>query len=38
VAVEGAADGVTQAGQAGELLIDVVGVHGSILKQMIIDS
>src|SRR5215216_6406003 len=38
VPVEGAADGVTQAGQAGELLIDVGRVHSSILKQKILDS
>src|ERR687897_1513758 len=34
VAVEGTAQGVTQASEAGELLIDVGEVHGSILKQM----
>ena len=38
VAVEGAADGVAQPGQAGELLIDVRKVHTSILKQKILDS
>jgi len=38
VPVEGAADGVTQAGQAGELLINVGKVHTSILKQKILDS
>ena len=38
VPVEGAADGVTQAGQAGELLISVGRVHTSILKQKILDS
>ena len=38
VPVEGAADWVTQAGQAGELLIDVRRVHTSILKQKILDS
>ena len=36
--VEGAADGVAQAGQAAELLIDVRRVHTSILKQKILDS
>jgi hypothetical protein len=38
VSVEGAADGVAQAGQSGELLIDVRRVHTSILKQKILDS
>ena len=38
VSVEGSADGVTQAGQAGELLIDVVRAHRFILKQKILDS
>jgi len=38
VAVEGAADGVAQAGQAGELLINIRRVHTSILKQKILDS
>ena len=38
VPVEGAADGVAQAGQVGELLIDVRRVHTSILKQKILDS
>ena len=38
VAVEGAADGVGQAGQAGELLVEVGVVHVPILKQMILDN
>jgi hypothetical protein len=38
VPVEGAADGVAQACQPGELLIDVRRVHAAILKQMILDS
>jgi hypothetical protein len=38
VAVEGTADRVAQAGQAGELLVDVGEVHVSILKQTILDN
>src|SRR5215218_10559293 len=38
VAVEGAADGIAQAGQVAELPVDVRRVHSFILKQMIIDS
>jgi hypothetical protein len=38
VPVEDAADGVAEAGQAGELPIEVVAVHASILKQKILDS
>jgi hypothetical protein len=37
VPVEGTADGVAKAGQAAELPVEVVGVHASILKQMILD-
>jgi hypothetical protein len=40
VAVEGAAEGVGEAGEVGELLVDVVGVrvHAPILKQRLLDS
>jgi hypothetical protein len=38
VTVQGAAEGIAQAGEAGELLIDVGGVHASILKQTNLDS
>jgi hypothetical protein len=38
VAVERAAEGIAQPGEAGELLIDIGLVHGSILKQTILDS
>jgi hypothetical protein len=38
VAVEGAAEGVTQAGEAGELLVDGARVHVPILKQILLDS
>jgi hypothetical protein len=37
VAVEGAVEGIAQPGEAGELLIDVGEVHGSILKQTNLD-
>jgi len=37
VAVQGAAQRIAQPGEAGELLIDIGGLHGSILKQMILD-
>ena len=37
VPVEGAAERVTEAGEAGELLVEVGEVHGSILKQKILD-
>ncbi len=38
VAVQGPPQRVTQAGQAGELLIDVVRVHVPILKQRLLDN
>jgi hypothetical protein len=38
VAVQGAAQRIAQPGEAGELLIDIGGLHASILKQMILDS
>jgi len=36
--VEGPAERVTQAGEAGELLIDVVVTHIPILKQILLDN
>ena len=38
VPVEGTADRVAQAGQAAELLVEVLGIHTPILKQMVLDS
>ena len=38
VPVEGAANGITQPGEAGELLVEVGGLHTSILKQKTLDS
>jgi hypothetical protein len=38
VAVQGAAERVTQPGEAGELLVDVTGTHAHILKQRFLDN
>ena len=38
MAVQGPAEGVAEAGQAGELLVEVGWVHPPILKQRLLDN